>query len=183
MSPTPPTMSRPPLAPEVSPLPASLRAHPDARLRFGLALAAATVSWVVALVAQYALGQQPCALCVLQRFALAAVLLAALAGLARPLYWPARVALFAGAAAGAGTAGWQLWTGARQVQGCSFRLEMMLSELWPVQALPALFAVRGDCDARLAPILGLTIVQWSLLLFVALAVLMLVPARWLRLGR
>lgn len=124
-----------------------------------------------ALYLQHVQGLAPCPLCVMQRYAFVAVMLGCLIGA-----FASNAALGAGLAllsalAGLGVAGYHMWVKANPSVSCGIDpLETALNKIWPAQWLPSVFNADGLCSAQHDPILGLSIVQWSLVWFVILAV-------------
>ncbi|MGB7478945.1 MAG: disulfide bond formation protein B [Burkholderiaceae bacterium] len=118
-----------------------------------------------ALYLQHVQNMLPCPLCIIQRylFALLAIvcLIAALlpAGAARV---GAAALGFLTAVGGAGTAGWHMWVQAHPAISCGIDpLETALNTFPTATLLPFLFKADGLCSAGYAPILGLSIPQWS----------------------
>jgi protein dithiol:quinone oxidoreductase len=125
---------------------------------------------------QYAQGLEPCPLCMVQRlfFYLVAgiCLAAALHGPARTgsVVYGSLAALFA--AGGAATAGRQVWLQhlpADKVPQCGPDLMYMLNNLPLSRTLEKLFYGSGECAKVDWTFLGLSIAEWSLLWFIALA--------------
>jgi disulfide bond formation protein DsbB len=124
-----------------------------------------------ALYLQYAKHMQPCPLCIIQRYAFAAAALICIVFALLP-----NAALRCGAAlaalitlAGAGTAGWHLWVKAHPGTSCGIDpLETALNTIPTAKLMPFLFNADGLCATPYAPILGLSIPQWSLLWFLVL---------------
>lgn len=125
-----------------------------------------------ALYLQFIENMLPCPLCIIQRYAFAAVALICLIAAALP-----RGATRAGAGlgalaalTGAGVAGWHLWVKAHPSVSCGIDpLETSLNTIPTARLLPFLFQADGLCTTEYAPILGLSIPQWALLWFVAFA--------------
>lgn len=121
-----------------------------------------------ALYLQHGLDQKPCPLCVMQRYAFAAIALICLASAALP-----RAAVRAGAGlgllaalTGAGIAGWHLWVKAHPEISCGVDpLETALNKIPSAELLPFLFQANGFCSTDYAPILGLSTPAWALLWF------------------
>jgi disulfide bond formation protein DsbB len=121
-----------------------------------------------ALYLQHGLDQKPCPLCVMQRYAFAAIALICLASAALP-----RAAARAGAGlgllaalTGAGIAGWHLWVKAHPEISCGVDpLETALNKIPSAELLPFLFQANGFCSTDYAPILGLSTPTWALLWF------------------
>lgn len=122
-----------------------------------------------ALYLQHGLDQKPCPLCVMQRYAFAAIALICLASAALP-----RAAARGGAGlgllvalTGAGIAGWHLWVKAHPEISCGVDpLETALNKIPSAELLPFLFKANGFCSTDYAPILGLSTPTWALLWFV-----------------
>jgi disulfide bond formation protein DsbB len=141
-------------------------------------LAAAFISialLAVALYLQHGLDMLPCPLCVLQRYAFAAVAIVCLvtAGLS-PNGQRAGAGLGTLAAlAGLAIAGWHLWIKAHPNVSCGIDpLETSLNTIPTARLLPFLFQADGLCTTEYAPIVGLSIPQWSLIWFAILAVVL-----------
>lgn len=141
-----------------------------------LAVAVAALALLAAaLYLQHVEKMQPCPLCVIQRYAFAAVALICLVSAALP-----RSAAKAGAGlgaiaalSGAGVAGWHLWIKAHPAVSCGIDpLETSLNTIPTAKLLPFLFQADGLCTTEYAPILGLSIPQWSLAWFVALIIVL-----------
>jgi disulfide bond formation protein DsbB len=124
----------------------------------------------------------PCPLCIIQRYAFVAVGLfcllgALLQGVARTA---ASLLAALAAIAGVGTASWHLWVQAHPGVSCGIDpMETALNTIPSATLLPLLFKADGLCATPYAPILGLSIPQWSLLWFV-LFVLVLVRVTFKR---
>ena len=120
----------------------------------------------------------PCPLCIMQRYAFAIVGLLCLLSVILPRAAGKITTILAAltALAGVGTAGWHLWVQAHPGVSCGIDpLETALNTIPTATLLPVLFKADGLCATPYAPILGLSIPQWSLLWF-ALFVLILVRA-------
>jgi disulfide bond formation protein DsbB len=130
----------------------------------------------VALYLQHVEKMLPCPLCIIQRYAFAAIALICLVSVALP-----RGAAKAGAGlaaiaalAGAGVAGWHLWIKANPSTSCGIDpLETSLNTIPTAKLLPFMFQADGLCTTDYAPILGLSIPQWALAWFVVLAIVLL----------
>ncbi len=117
----------------------------------------------------------PCPLCIIQRYAFAMVGLLSLLGAILPRGQGLVAAILAGLAAlaGAGTAGWHLWVQAHPGVSCGIDpLETALNTIPTATLLPVLFKADGLCATPYAPILGLSIPQWSLLWFALFVVVL-----------
>ena len=129
-----------------------------------------------ALYLQHVQDMQPCPLCVIQRYVFLAVALIGFIFAALP-----RGATRAGAGlgalaalSGAGVAGWHLWVKAHPTISCGIDpLETSLNRIPTAELMPFLFKADGLCATEYAPILGLSIPQWSLIWFVILALILL----------
>jgi disulfide bond formation protein DsbB len=133
---------------------------------------------------QYGKGLEPCPLCLLQRGFFYAVLIVFTLGALHGLRGKGRIAygalaaLFA--AGGAATAARQVWLQhlpADKVPQCGPDLFFMLQNFPLSQALQKLVAGSGECAVVDWRFLGLSIAEWSLAWFVALALY----AAWLSL--
>jgi disulfide bond formation protein DsbB len=125
-----------------------------------------------ALYLQYVKHMQPCPLCIIQRYAFAAIALLCILFSLLPQA-AARVGATLSALvalAGAGTAGWHIWVVAHPGASCGIDpLETALNHIPTANLLPFLFNADGLCATPYAPILGLSIPQWSLIWFLILA--------------
>lgn len=157
------------------------RPRTNARLWLVLALALIVFSMAAALYLQYAVGLDPCPLCVMQR----AVILVAAAFLVVALVSaPAWQTLASAAAAlfaliAAGIAGWHSWIVAFPPESMScgrpfewFNKEFPLS-IW----LPKLFRGDGDCLATDWSFLGLNVPHLALISFLITAGLAIAALR------
>jgi len=126
-----------------------------------------------ALYLQHFKGFEPCPMCILQRYALAAIgltaLVAAIHGPTRGLALKAYavlVVLFA--LVGGGTAIRHSWLqhNPPATQSCGQELEFYLQNFPLAQALPKIFQGTGDCVAVKWRFLGLSIPEWALVWFV-----------------
>ena len=129
----------------------------------------------VALYLQVVERMQPCPLCIIQRYAFAAIALICLVFVFLPRGTSAIGAGFAAlvALAGAGTAGWHVWVKAHPEISCGIDpLETSLNTLAPANWLPLVFKADGFCSTPYAPILGLSIPQWSLVWFIGFVLIL-----------
>ncbi len=126
----------------------------------------------VALYLQHVEQMLPCPLCVLQRYAFAAVAIACLgsaflSGKAR------RIGAAIGALAalsGAAIAGRHLWIMANPATSCGIDpLETSLNTIPTAKLMPFLFQADGLCTTDYPPILGLSIPHWALIWFMVFA--------------
>ena len=129
----------------------------------------------VALYLQHGMDMLPCPLCVLQRYAFAAVAIICLVAAGLPPGGQRAGAGFGllAALAGLATAGWHLWIKAHPTVSCGIDpLETSLNTIPTARLLPFLFQADGLCTTEYAPIIGLSIPQWSLIWFAVLAVVL-----------
>lgn len=128
-----------------------------------------------ALYLQHAQNMLPCPLCIIQRYAFAAVGLISLLFAVLPrsaTKFGASLGTLA-ALSGAGVAGWHLWVKAHPTVSCGIDpLETSLNKIPTAELLPFLFKADGLCTAEYAPIIGLSIPQWSLLWFAVFAIVL-----------
>lgn len=133
----------------------------------------------VGLYLQLALEMLPCPLCILQRYAFAALALLCLT----TVFMPASL-LRAGAAlsalaaiTGAGIAIRHLWIKAHPSISCGIDpLETSLNKIFIAEWLPTLFQADGLCTTEYEPILGLSIPQWSLVWFTIFSIALILIA-------
>lgn len=130
----------------------------------------------VALYLQHVEKMQPCPLCVIQRYAFAAVaiicLIAAFGKEATARVGAALAAL--ASLAGAGVAGWHIYIKANPTVSCGIDpLETSLNTIPTAKLLPFLFEADGLCTTAYAPIMGLSLPQWALVWFVVIALFLL----------
>jgi len=147
---------------------------PRARYAAGAAVCAALLASGYYL--QYFGGQEPCPLCLVQRgFYYAVLIVLAVAA----LHAPGRlggiaysIAAFAFAAGGGAVAARQVWLQhlpPDKIPPCGPDLFFMLENLPIARTLEKLFAGSGQCAEVGWKFLGLSIAEWSLAWFVALA--------------
>ena len=138
------------------------------------AVAAAAVAMLAfGLYLQEAVGLVPCPMCIVQRYALIAVALAAAVGaasrrIAHQRYATAAVALFAGF--GAFTAARQSWLQwyPPPVVSCGRDFYGMIESFPLSRAIPLIFKGSGDCSKVDWTFLGGSIANWSFLVFTAM---------------
>ena len=123
---------------------------------------------------QHVQGIEPCPMCIMQRYALAAC---GLIGLVAGLHNPRRAGqnayaalLAAGALAGGGVAARQSWMqwNPPAVSECGPGLEYMLESFPLSSALPMIFRGAGDCSVVDWTFLGLSIANWSFVTFASI---------------
>lgn len=133
----------------------------------------------VGLYLQIALEMLPCPLCILQRYAFAAVALLCLVTLFLPTTMSRAGAALASVASmtGAGIAIRHLWIKAHPTISCGIDpLETSLNKIFIARWLPALFQADGLCTTEYDPILGLSIPQWALVWFIIFAIALIFVA-------
>jgi disulfide bond formation protein DsbB len=127
----------------------------------------------VGLYMQFVMKQLPCPLCVLQRYAFAAIALICLTTAALPeraLKGGALLGLLA-ALSGAGVAAYHIWIMAHPSMSCGIDpLETSLNTILTAKLLPFLFFADGLCTTVYPPILGLSMPQWALVWFTLFAI-------------
>jgi disulfide bond formation protein DsbB len=140
-------------------------------------LAVALVSMIllaVALYLQHVMNMLPCPLCVLQRYAFAAVAIICLIAAGRRSLGAQRTGTGLAAVAaltGLGIAGYHLWIKANPTISCGIDpLETSLNTIPTARLLPFLFQADGLCTTEYEPILGLSIPQWSFIWFAIFAI-------------
>lgn len=136
----------------------------------------------VGLYLQHVKNMSPCPLCVLQRYAFAAVGLASLIAAMLPRAGK-RIGAGVGALAaltGLGVAGRHLWIMANPATSCGIDpLETSLNTIPTARLMPFLFKADGLCTADYPPVFGLSIPLWAFLWFAGFAFL-LIWAAWRR---
>jgi len=153
----------------------------DAMPRRLLALTAAICAamLVFGLYLQHVVGLEPCPMCIVQRYALALVMMvAAITALAK-----SRALLTTGSAAVLVFSGFGAFVAARQsflqwfppeILSCGRDFYGMI-ETFPLQrAIPMIFKGSGDCTKVDWTFLSLSIANWSFVCFVGIALVMLV---------
>ena len=134
--------------------------------------ATATFLLLFALYLQIMENMAPCPLCILQRYAFAALALCCLAA----AFMPSRAQVIAtllgllSSLSGAGLAIWHLWIRAHPGSSCGIDpLETALNKIFTAKLLPILFQADGFCSTDYPPMLGASIPQWSLAWFLIFA--------------
>lgn len=146
-------------------------------------VAFAAVAMAVALYLQHGVGLKPCPLCVLQRMALIAAALIALAGAllarSRAAQWATLGLAGAATLAGTGVALWHVWILAYppESMACGRPFQWFHDDFPLIVWLPRLFRGDGDCLDSSWSLLGLGIPHWSLVGFVAVLGLLAIGAR------
>jgi disulfide bond formation protein DsbB len=150
---------------------------------FIAALVGCIVILAYAVYLQYWKGLDPCPWCIVQRVGfLLVALIALVAALQRPWSFGIRVWSVLGglvALGGAGTAVYHLWlqSDPKRAAACAgSALERLLDDSRIGDWVPPLLQYGGTCEAKPWSLLGLSVPQWSLVCFVALAFwLLLIP--------
>jgi len=142
-------------------------------------LAVALVSFAllgVALYLQHVENMLPCPLCIIQRYAFAAIGMICLAFAILPR-GATKTGAYLGVLAalgGAGVAGWHLWVKAHPTVSCGIDpLETSLNKVPTAQLMPFLFKADGLCTTEYEPIFGLSIPQWSLTWFAIIGIVLI----------
>lgn len=141
-----------------------------------LAVAITSIGLIAfALYLQHVKNMLPCPMCILQRYAFAAVALISIVFVLLPrgaVRFGAGLGILA-AITGAGLAGRHLWIIANPTISCGIDpLETSLNTIPTAKLLPSVFKADGLCTTLYEPILGLSIPQWALTWFVAFALVL-----------
>jgi disulfide bond formation protein DsbB len=124
---------------------------------------------------QEELGLEPCPMCILQRYALIAVGVTALAaGIHGPRGWGVRIysalmVLFSIVGGGVAIRHSYLQHFPPKFESCGSDLDFLLGNFPLTQALPKIFAGTGSCSKVDWRFLGLSIPEWTLVWFVVFA--------------
>lgn len=123
-----------------------------------------------ALYMQYVEHEDPCPLCIIQRYFFLLIAIFAFLGARLSSWRGVRVleALVALSALGGIVASARLvWVQAFPAYSCGFdALEPIVDALPPAHWLPGVFKVQGLCETVYPPILGISLPAWSLIAFV-----------------
>ncbi|HDS1736114.1 MULTISPECIES: disulfide bond formation protein B [Pseudomonas] len=128
-----------------------------------------------ALYMQIVLGEAPCPLCILQRYAL--LLIAVFAFVAAAMPGRRGLNLFEGlvvlsAIGGIVAAGRHVYILANPAVSCGIdTLQPIVDDLPLAKVWPLAFQVEGFCSTPYPPILGLSLAQWALVAFILTAIL------------
>ncbi len=142
------------------------------RAFFICAIFLAWAALILALYLQHALGESPCALCMLQRYAYVGIALVLLLGCIKPLRRSALLAVIPLSLAGAGVAIYQLWGLHHPTIQCGRdTLEIWLNNLVTAKWLPEVFFASGFCFDNPQIFLGLSLPLWSLIGLLTLLIL------------
>jgi protein dithiol:quinone oxidoreductase len=165
------------------PLTSLLQAHPRRALAGLAAVCVAMLAF--GLYLQHLQGLDPCPMCIVQRYALVGVGLAAALAASGRQGWAHRL----GAWAVLGLSGLGAFTAARQswlqwfppeVMSCGRDLYGMIERFPLRQVVPMVFRGTGDCAKIDWTFLGLSIANWSFVVFVAMGALAVGLIRALR---
>lgn len=128
-----------------------------------------------ALYMQIVLGEMPCPLCILQRYALLFIALFAFIGAAMPgrrSLTAFEALVVVSAIGGIVVAGQHAYILANPSVSCGVdTLQPIVDGLPLANWLPTVFQVQGFCSTPYPPILGLSLAQWALVAFVLTAIL------------
>jgi protein dithiol:quinone oxidoreductase len=131
-----------------------------------------------ALYLQYVEHEDPCPLCILQRYFFILIAVFSFLGARLTSWRGVRVleGLVALSAAGGSVAAAKLvWVQAFPSFSCGFdTLQPVVDALPPAQWLPGVFKVQGLCETVYPPILGVSLPAWSLIAFLLTFVLVIV---------
>ncbi|NRR32218.1 disulfide bond formation protein B [Oxalobacteraceae bacterium] len=129
----------------------------------------------VALYMQHGLDMAPCPYCIIQRYLFLAVAFSCLIGAASKKHKVGASLGLASALAGMGVAGKHLYILAHPGLSCGIDpVETALNKIPTAVWLPSVFNAYGQCEDATAPVLGLSIPQWSFLGFTVCAIALLV---------
>jgi disulfide bond formation protein DsbB len=144
----------------------------------GLVALACAGMLAFALYLQHVVGLEPCPMCIVQRYALIAVLVLALVG----VFLKGRAGLVAVGALGLLAAGFGAFVAARQswlqwyppeIATCGRDFYGMIETFPLKRALPMIFRGSGDCTKIDWTFLGGSIANWSFVAFLAFALVFL----------
>jgi protein dithiol:quinone oxidoreductase len=142
-----------------------------------------------ALYLQFFKGEDPCPLCILQRYGYLLIAIFALLGSTSSSWRSIVIAetlVLISTLGGIAVAGRHVWLQAHPSFSCGFdKLQPIVDSLPPATWLPQVFKVAGLCETAYPPLLGLTLPQWSLVgfLLVLLALVRSVRSRRRELAR
>ena len=128
-----------------------------------------------ALYMQIVLGEAPCPLCILQRYALLLIALFAFIGAAMRTQRSVtvfEVLVVLSALGGVAAAGHHVYTQFYPTIGCGVDvLQPIVDDLPLAKIFPLGFQVDGFCSTPYPPVLGLSLAQWALVAFVLTVIL------------
>lgn len=127
-----------------------------------------------ALYLQIFKGEDPCPLCIIQRYGYLLIAIFALIGSTASSWGTIAISetcVLVSAIGGVIASGRHVWVQAHPNFSCGFdKLQPIVDGLPPAKWLPKVFQVAGLCETPYPPLLGLTLPQWSLVGFVIIAV-------------
>jgi protein dithiol:quinone oxidoreductase len=154
-----------------------MRGHPADRTRLSFLSFVSMAALTAAVYTQYAWGMDPCSWCVLQRILMASIALVAMASALWPRRsagWVHRAAAFAiGGLAilGGASALWQSMVAAKS-SSCNLTMaDRVIGFTQLDRLLPDLFLVRASCAEASQALFGVPYPVWSLVAFIAIAVM------------
>jgi disulfide bond formation protein DsbB len=128
-----------------------------------------------ALYMQVVLGEAPCPLCILQRYALLLIAIFAFIGAAmrtRRSITVLEVLVVLSAIAGTAVAGYHVYIQFYPAVSCGIDVLQPIVDGLPLASIfPLGFQVDGFCETPYPPVLGLSLAQWALVAFVLTLVL------------
>lgn len=128
-----------------------------------------------ALYMQIVLGEAPCPLCILQRYALLLIAIFAFIGAAMPgrrSITALEILVVLSAVGGIAAAGRHVWILSHPTESCGIDVLQPIVDGLPLAELfPLGFQVSGFCTTPYPPVLGLSLAQWALVAFVLTAIL------------
>jgi disulfide bond formation protein DsbB len=135
-----------------------------------------------ALYMQVVLGEAPCPLCIIQRYALLFIAVFAFIGAAMPGRLSVTVCealVMLSAVGGIVTAGRHVYIQSHPTESCGIDVLQPIVDGLPLASIfPLGFQVGGFCETPYPPVLGFSLAQWALFAFVLTAIL--VPAGIIR---
>jgi disulfide bond formation protein DsbB len=135
-----------------------------------------------ALYMQVVMGEAPCPLCILQRYALLFIAIFAFVGASirsRAGLSVCEVLVTISAMGGLVAAGRHVWIQTHPTESCGIDVLQPIVDGLPLASLfPLGFQVAGFCETPYPPVLGLSLAQWALIAFVSTVIL--VPAGVIR---
>jgi disulfide bond formation protein DsbB len=145
------------------------------RAAFAAVFIACAVLIGIAMYMQESLGLEPCPMCILQRYAFAAIGLVALVaaihgpGAAATRAYSGLVVLLAMAGGGTSLRHSYLQRFPSDTQSCGADLEFLVNNFPLAQAFPRIFAGTGECAKVQWRMLGLSIPEWAFVWFLLFA--------------
>jgi disulfide bond formation protein DsbB len=128
-----------------------------------------------ALYMQVVLGEAPCPLCILQRYALLFIAIFAFIGAAmrgRVGITVCEVLVMLSAVGGVVAAGRHVYIQSHPTESCGIDVLQPIVDGLPLASMfPLGFQVAGFCETPYPPVLGLSLAQWALIAFVLTVIL------------